>query len=288
MNSNFNDRYEGNFQTHRSERYRHPEQDRYRFDDYGSSARGGYGNEGNAGTWGNQGNEMGGSRRVPGRGWNSDTYSTSRNYGNMGSYGGAQGFGSERGGYSSQHPDESRTGYNYYSGMGSSGQARQSRGSNYGESNYRSDYRRDVYSSDRDRYGSGSSGRYGRAYGGRHASDEDRYNAGSEYYRGSSRGSYNSPNYGGYEGNYMGSGYSRSSRGDYGSGGSGSHGLYGGSGYSSEPYGMSGYYSGGYGDRNQGWNDNLSGSNYFKSENRGRTFDRDRGDDRGRSYRERY
>lgn len=279
MNSNFNDRSEGNFETRRSERYRHPERDRHRFDDYGSPARGGYGN---------QDNEIGGSRHVPNRGMNSDTYSTSRNYGNMGSYGGAQGFGSERGGYASQHPDESRAGYNYYSGMGSPGQARRSnpnRSTNYGGgSNYRSDDHRGNRDfgrnrNDRDRYDSDPSGRYHRSDRGHYGFDEDNYNAGSGAYRGSSRGGYGSPNYGGYEGNYMGSGYSRSSRGDYGS--------YGDSGYSNEPYGMSGYYSGGYGDRNQGWDDNRSSSHYFKSENRGRTFDRDSGGDRGRSYGER-
>ena len=57
------DRHEGGFHTHRSERYRHPDQDSgYRFDDYGSAAHGGYGNESYQGTWGNQGNERGGSR----------------------------------------------------------------------------------------------------------------------------------------------------------------------------------------------------------------------------------
>ena len=115
MNSNFSDDYnQGNYRTKRSDRYRHPERDsqRYRFDDYGDAAHGGYGNESYGGTFGNQGNEMAGSRNVANRGHH--TYSTSRNYGNMGSYGGAQGFGDYRGGRHPQGGD-----YNFYSGMGS-------------------------------------------------------------------------------------------------------------------------------------------------------------------------
>ncbi|GAA4437852.1 hypothetical protein GCM10023188_32530 [Pontibacter saemangeumensis] len=283
MNRNFSDRHDGSFQTHRSERYRHPEQDRYRFDDDRRTARGGYGNEGNTGTWGNRGNEMGGSR----------------NYGNMGSYGGAQGFGTSRGGYASQHPDESRSGYNYYSGMGSAGQGTRDRGGSSGggyrsEDRWGSDRNRPASSgSSRDLYGSDTFRRFGGPGQGRYDFKRDDYNAGSNSYRGSSgRGGYNSPNYGGSEGNYMGSGYSRSSQQEYNSGNRGdydSSGLYEGSGYSyDQPYGMSGYYSGGYGDRTQGWGSSRPGSNYFESENRGRTFNRDRGDSRERGYGDRY
>ena len=45
-----------------------------------------------------------------------NTWGTSRNYGNMGSYGGAQGFGSSRGGYG--HAQENRSGFDATSGHG--------------------------------------------------------------------------------------------------------------------------------------------------------------------------
>lgn len=165
MNRNQNDRQDNSrgFQTHRSERYRHPESNNnYRFDDYGSSARGGYGNEGNTGTWGNQGNEMGGSRNTA----NQDTYgtySTSRNYGNMGSYGGAQGFGTSRGGTIGQrHYGSADTDYNFDSGMGNPGEAR---GSDYSPAGRRA-Y---AYESDNNSYDSGSN----------RDSDNNRYGSGS-------------------------------------------------------------------------------------------------------------
>ncbi|MFD3001541.1 hypothetical protein ACFS7Z_14315 [Pontibacter toksunensis] len=401
MNRNQNERHDnsGGYQTHRSEKYRHPERDsntgsNYRFDDYGSSARGGYGNESHSGTWGNQGNEMAGSRNVSNRGISNDTYSTSRNYGNMGSYGGAQGFGTARGGTIAQrHYGSESTNYNFESGMGNPGEARgssyspgghrvysyerdydshgsdmgnrsygssrsgTSRGSqdynsgNYGSgqndynsygggssyssghsnqnkpgrsSNYSSDQdrdrdsdndrnrgflgneRRDSRSSDRssgsfsgsrDLYGSDTSRRFEGTSQGRYDFDQDDYNYGSGSYRDSSnrssygdnskRGSfgsdkYNSANFGGDEGSYMGSGYNRDSQDEYGSGRS----------YSSYGYGSIGGYSNDqpqpYDLTNRNSGRGSSDSNYIKSSNRGRTVDRDRGDDRDRSIGGRY
>jgi hypothetical protein len=321
MNDNFSgrdgSRGQGNFRTHRSERYRHPERDsNYDFDDYGASARGGYGNESYGGTWGNQGNEMAGSRNVT----NQDiygAYSTSRNYGNMGSYGGAQGFGTSRGGNIAQrHYGAGDTNYNFESGMGNPREARNSGYSPGGHRayGYQSDY--DSHGSgmdDDDRssdlYGSDTSRRLQGSRRDRYDFNQDDYNEGSRSYRGSGnrgssgygssfrdrdrdRGDYTSPNYGGGEGSYMGSGYRRSSQGDYGSGSSdyGSAGYYGGNSSLSndqlQPYGLSGYYGGGYGDSNAGYV--SADSNYISSLNRGRTIDRDRGDDRDRPYGGRY
>ncbi|RDV13601.1 hypothetical protein DXT99_18870 [Pontibacter diazotrophicus] len=371
MNRNQNDRQDNSrgFQTHRSERYRHPENDNnYRFDDYGSSARGGYGNEGHSGTWGNQGNEMAGSRNTA----NQDTYgtySTSRNYGNMGSYGGAQGFGTSRGGtigqrhygsadtdynfesgmgnpgeargsdyspagrrayayesdYSSRSSGNDRYGagstrgfqdnnsgnygsnqsdYNYYGGMGSPDQARQSnlnspsRGINYSPDRDNSSdndqnrgflghnrrgsrgYDRNESSSSgsHDLYGSDTSRRFEGSNQGRYNFDQDDYNSGSGSSRGNSnygssnkRGSYgsdryNSANFGGAEGSYMGSGYNRTSENEYGTSNR----------------------DGAYGDRNFNRGFVSSDNNYLASRNRGRTFDRDRGDDRDRGFGGRY
>ncbi|MFD2515351.1 hypothetical protein ACFSRY_15870 [Pontibacter locisalis] len=284
MNRNESDRYGSNqqsgYQTHRSERFRHPERSNdYRFDNYGSSARGGYGDEGHSGTWGNQGNEMGGSRNVSNRGMD-DTYSTSRNYGNMGSYGGAQGFGSARGGSPSQRQDDSGSAYRYVSGMGSpmsrnrdqeSGRSRsygyQSDYDSHG-SGFKHDANPDLYGSDTSRRFQGSDqGSYhfdrnrdqsrsgyssGSSYSGRYGSDRDRsdrdstsrssYSSGSSYSSDRDRDNYGSSNYGGSQGSYMGSGYNRTSDRDYGSGNYGSMGSYdrGSSSMSyGEPYGRS-------------------------------------------------
>lgn len=210
--------------------HQHEQRNTMRFDDYGSPARGGYGNEGRMGTFGNQGNEMGGSRD---RG-NDNTYSSSRNYGNMGSYGGAQGFGSSRGGYPSQRQQDSDMRRAFDSGMGHMGgmpdnqSGRQDRDRSQGIRDYDShgggSMVRDVnYSRNNDLYGSDSSRRF-------QGRDQDRYNFNTDN---RSR----SDNYGGSEGNYMGSGYNRTSRpGEYGAMG----GYYGGSGsYSSERYNSS-------------------------------------------------
>ncbi|PKV76129.1 hypothetical protein [Pontibacter ramchanderi] len=192
------DRHDRDFHTHRSERYRHPEQDRgYRFDDYGSAAHGGYGNESYQDTWGNQGNERGGSRNYSRTNiTDNNTYSTSRNYGNMGSYGGAQGFGDSRGGrHDSEHP--------FDSGMGQRGR--------YSEE--RRDYNR------HNRYGSSREDLYGnevsRRFEGR--AGQERYDF--------ERDDYYSSNYGDDQGNYMGSGYHRESRSRYGEGDYGSSGY---------------------------------------------------------------
>ncbi|WP_266204844.1 hypothetical protein [Pontibacter kalidii] len=223
--SNYSDRNgSSGYRTHRSDRYRFPERDSgYRFDDYGSSARGGYGNEGHTGTWGNQGNEMGGSRNTS----NQDiygTYSTSRNYGNMGSYGGAQGFGDYRGG---RHPQGND--YNFYSGMGSGSD----RGRSYGQDRqrshgYESDYdsHGSTFQNDSNSrlYGSDTSRRFQGSGQGRYDFDLDNYNRGSGSFRGSDRNRNRS--YGSSEGSYMGSGYSRTTRGDYDTGNYGSMGSY--------------------------------------------------------------
>ncbi|WP_299826502.1 hypothetical protein [uncultured Pontibacter sp.] len=259
--------------TRRSDRYRHPEQDsNYRFDDYGSAARGGYGNESYGGTWGNQGNEMAGSRNVSGRG---DTYSTSRNYGNMGSYGGAQGFGSSRGGYPSQRSSGSgaASGSQFESGMGSrQGQSGPSRQRSYGYSSdydshgtgYRHDDNPDsLYGSDVSRrFQGGNQDSYD--FGPNQMQSRSGMNNSSNYWDRDNFGSSSSGNYGGSEGNYMGSGYNRSARGsgmgDYGSMGSYNSDNYGrgsssGSNYGSSSgrggYGQSGYSSGSYGGQQQ-------------------------------------
>lgn len=222
MNRNYSghsDRDENSgYKTHRSERYRHPESSsNYRFDDYGSPARGGYGNESQGGTWGNQGNEMGGSRNVTDRGQH-DTYGSSRNYGNMGSYGGAQGFGSSRGGYTSQR----ERGHDYDSGMSNRPSGRDT----YGQRShgYESDYdsHGSTFRNDRNPnlYGSDTSRRFQGSDQGRYDFDRDNYNQGSGYSSGSQS------NYGRSQGNYMGSGYNRSSNSDYDTGNYGSMGSY--------------------------------------------------------------
>ncbi|MER2999298.1 hypothetical protein [Pontibacter populi] len=246
MNYNTPDRYDrsrGSYQTHRSERYRHPEQqsNRYRFDDYGDAAHGGYGNEGYSGTFGNQGIESGGSRHVANRG--SSTYATSQNYGNMGSYGGAQGFGSARSGYGSQ-----RT---FHSGS----QFDSGHGRNRGEAYYQREpeqHRHYGYLSDYDSHGQ-TAGNYDHDPG-----NHDLYgDYNPRRFKGADQGHYNfdrdnyqSHSYGGNRGNYMGSGYERTPRrNEYGAtqGDYGSAGQYIGRSYN-QPYGMSGYYQGGYYD----------------------------------------
>ncbi|MBC5991233.1 hypothetical protein [Pontibacter cellulosilyticus] len=306
MNTRHPEQYgEGSYQTRRSEKYRHPERDtNYRFDDYGASARGGYGNESYGGTWGNQGNEMGGSRNVSGRG---DTYSTSRNFGNMGSYGGSQGYGSSRGGYPSQRSGSSDSLYHYESGMGSgSSSGRRSYGYSSDYDSHGSGYNYDD--NPEDLYGSDVSRRFQGSDQGRYNFDRDR----SRGQRGMSdssnywdRDNYGSSNYGGSEGNYMGSGYNRSSRGssmgDYGSMGSydsgsssSSRGSYSGGDYGSrqrhDPYARdtentrihhsdSDYDY----DPNHAF-DSRKKPEFMGSRNRSRTWNRDFDQDRHRDY----
>ncbi|MDX5423100.1 MAG: hypothetical protein LPK07_06870 [Hymenobacteraceae bacterium] len=214
--------HESSFQTHRSERYRHPERDYgHRFDNYGTPARGDYGNERSQRTWGSQRNEMGTSRRyedihvTP-----YDRFEQSHNYGNMGSYGGAQGFGDIRGGHhDSGHPYDSGTGSSrrYSEGRSLSSGYGGNRGEsrNYGRSNQRQDDygRRSYYDADReDLYGREASRRF------QGSREHDRYDF--------ERDDYYSSNYGDDQGNYMGSGYHRTSRGKYGPGDYGSAGFY--------------------------------------------------------------
>ncbi|MEJ8757015.1 hypothetical protein WG947_08415 [Pontibacter sp. H259] len=249
MNYNESDRYnrqQRNYQPNRSEQYRQPGQRnrQYHFDDYGDAAHGGYGNEGYSGTWGNQGNERGGSRNVANRGLS--TYDTGRNYGNMGSYGGAQGFGSTRGGFSNQR--SSHAGSQFDSGHGRQAYANQDRGydqpRHYG---YQSDYDSHGQNSENYRYNRSNRNIYS-DYPTRRYQDTGHTRQGYE------RDNYSTGGFGRDRGNYMSSGYERnprrseygSTRGDYGSArqyigrSSGS--------FSDEPYGMSGYYRGGYND----------------------------------------
>ncbi|WP_242917638.1 hypothetical protein [Pontibacter liquoris] len=246
--SDYND-YSGNFQTHRSERYRHPEEDSsYR----SGQSRGGYDSERYGDSY--RQHDMDRPRNVANRSMNEDTYSTSRNFGNMGSYGGAQGFGTSRGG---QHPlqQNDSSGYDYYSGMGSRG----------------------SYDTDNDRYGRGNDRGMRANEGNRDMYDRDS----SRGYQGSSQGRYSSDrddDYnthsfgGGSRGNYMGSGYDRTSggenRGMMGQGRSGMGTMYNrgryqeGSRYN-DPSGRGSFSRGG-----------SSDSDYIQSSNQGRTFDR--------------
>ncbi|WP_018478647.1 hypothetical protein [Pontibacter roseus] len=208
--------HEGDFHTHRSDRYRHPESDsNYGHNAYGSSARGGYGHQGNyrAGGRGNYSNI-----NIT----DSDTYSTSRNYGNMGSYGGAQGFGDIRGGrHTSDHP--------FDSGMGSS-QAYMGRERE--RETDRGDNPRGYSSFGNESYSRGGS--YGRGqsgYGGRNQEDLYGHDT-SRRFQGSAgqsrydfeRDDYYSSNYGDDQGNYMGGGYHRMTQSNYGAGDYGSSG----------------------------------------------------------------
>lgn len=216
-------RHEGDFHTHRSERYRHPEHDsNYRFENYGSSARGGYGNEGDWDTWGNQGDERGGARRnytdinITDR----DTYSTSRNYGNMGSYGGAQGFGDIRGGHhDASHPFDSGTGSSYSSserdyhprGYSSFGNESYDRGGKHGGDRYGYGSERYSRHDQGDLYGHDLPRRF------QSSGRQDRYDF--------ERDNYYSSDYGDDQGNYMGGGYHRETRSRYGEGDYGSSGY---------------------------------------------------------------
>ncbi len=258
MNSNYSGQ-EGNYRTRRSERYRHPEQEQdYRYDDYGSSGRGGYGNERYSGTFGNQGDEGAGSRSDYQN--NDNQYSSSRNYGNMGSYGGAQGFGSATGGYPSQRVSSRRIydsgGYTDFNTQFDSGMGR-SQNDNYRNDRDDNRGRSQNYRSDNNSYGRGSSGNdYNRDLYGSESEVERRF-------QGSDQGRYHfgedqndSPNYGGSRGNYMGSGYDRSSRqGRYNSLNEHYEATSGQSNgnLGEEPYGMSGYYQGGYGSGSSGY-----------------------------------
>lgn len=304
MNTNQPDQYgmQGGYRTHRSERYRHPERDSsYRFDDYGSSARGGYGNESYSGTWGNQGNEMGGSRNVSGRG---EMYSTSRNFGNMGSYGGAQGFGSSRGRYPSQRQGSSDSYYHYESGMGprsGSSSGRRSFGYSSDYDSHGTGYRHDD--NPEDLYGSDVSRRFQGSDQDRYRFDRDRSQSRSGMSDSSNywdRDNFGSSSYGGSEGSYMGSGYSRSTRGS-------AMGDYGSMGSYDSGYGSMGRSGGGYGERqrhdpyardtentrihhpdsdydydpNHAF-DTRKRPEFLGSHNRGRTWDRDREGERFR------
>lgn len=186
------------FHTRRSERYRHPEQDSgHRFEDYGSSARGDYGNESRRGSWGNQGSETGGSRRYTDINVTPyDRFEQSRNYGNMGSYGGAQGFGDIRGGrHDDSHP--------YDSGIGSQRRQGDEQRGLFGDRNRRSSDREDLYGHDTSRRFQGSD-------------RQNRYDF--------ERDDYFSSNYGDDQGNYMG-GHQRESESRYGTGDYGSSGF---------------------------------------------------------------
>ncbi|MFD2245415.1 hypothetical protein [Pontibacter ruber] len=241
---------QGGYRTRRSEEYRHPEMHSgHHMEDYGSSARGGYGNEGNRNTYSNQGNQMSGSRNFSRVNiTDDDTYSTSRNYGNMGSYGGAQGFGDVRGGYSSQRHYDSDTNYKFDSGMGSPREARSHHYSPAGHPAYQnrssSEQRNQGWvsgqrsGSDRDLYGSYANREFQGQRQGRYDFERDEYT---------------SPSYGGDRGQYIGSGYDRYTQGDYGPsiGNYGTHGIVE-RGSAGMPYGMSGYYSGGYGPQDYG------------------------------------
>ncbi len=223
MNRNQSDQYNRNeeFHTNRSDRYRHPERSSgYQFDDYGTSARGGYGNESYGGTWGNQGNEMGGSRNFSDR----DRGSMHRS-----NFPEDRGYSSRNRDYSPQRSQGSNTLYHYESGS-DRGSGRSSGQRSFGYSSdydsHGSGYRHD--SNPKDLYGSDVSRRF-------QGSDHDRYHIDRDRMQNRSRGMGDSSNYwdrdnfgsSGYdrsEGNYMGSGYERSSRGsrlgDYGSMGS--------------------------------------------------------------------
>ncbi|MBC5772991.1 hypothetical protein H8S95_02860 [Pontibacter sp. KCTC 32443] len=255
MNYNERDRYgrdRDSYQTHRSERYRHPDQDMSssRSSDYRSSDRDrdrtSYSNEFYRSS----------QRRSP-QDWDPQhvanrgltTYDTARNYGNMGSYGGAQGFGSERGGFS--HHRSSDMGSEFESGMGESRYSDRGRGQSASQGRrygYQSDYDSHGQNSDNYRYEDSSRSQHDN-YTSRRRQDPDHSRPGYE------RGDYNTRSFGGDRGKYMGSGYERTprsneygaTRGDYGSAGQYMGTRFGGSSYD-EPYGMSGYYRGGYGD----------------------------------------
>ena len=251
MNYNQN-RYDADrdsYNTNRPERYRQPEQgtERNTFDNYRSEGRGNvsYGNDFYRSS----------QRRSP-QDWNPEhianrgmsTYDTARNYGNMGSYGGAQGFGSERGGY--PHHRTTDIGSEFESGMGEQHYGNQNQGRRSDQNRrygYQSDYDSHGQNSDNYRYERSNEGLYD-DYASRRYRDTGHRGAGYE------RDSYTTHSFGGDRGNYMGSGYERTARnteygatqGDYGKAGQ-YMGRFSSSTYD-EPYGMSGYYRGGYND----------------------------------------
>ncbi len=202
-----------------------------------------YGNRNRNRDFDSQGNDMGSN--FPRRESRQDiygTYSTSMNYGNMGSYGGAQGFGDMRGGTPSQRHYDSDTHYNFDSGMGSPQHAREEGYTPGGHRTY-------GYQSDYDSHGMGSSSNRN-ARREMHGPDETRrFQSSQQDHYNSNRDEYRSPNYGGPRG-YMSSGYDRTTRGES-QGDYGSLGRYESNRYD-EPYGMSGYYRGGYGPSSYG------------------------------------
>lgn len=190
--------HEGVFHTHRSERYRHPEQEHgNRFDEHGASARSAYGNERSLRHYTD-------INVTP-----YDRFEQSRNYGSMGSYGGAQGFGDIRGGHhDSNHPFDSGTGEQRRYGQQRQGPSgyREDREEhrNYGRSRGWDRDREDLYGHEVSRRFQGSQG-------------QQRYDF--------ERDDYYSSNYGDDQGNYMGSGYHRSTESRYGTGDYGSSGF---------------------------------------------------------------
>ena len=225
MNSFQSDRNNSPYNTNRSDRNRHPEhREGMRFDDYGSPARGGYGNEGRMGTFGNQGNEMGGSRN---RG-NDNTYSSSYNYGTKDRYG------TSESGFPSHSRQEQRMRHSFESGMGPMGGIPDNLPT-----------RSHGYESDFDSHGGSSRVRdinYKRDTG----KFKGKFDHDQEWY------SSENPTYS--EGHYMGSSYNRNIRPDeFGS----KDGNYG----SSSAYSFERYNSPDY--RNRGYHENYSSNSRF-------------------------
>ncbi|MFT2007783.1 hypothetical protein ACMA1I_03845 [Pontibacter sp. 13R65] len=245
------------FHTRRSERYRHPEQQHSTYSpqqerrgSYVSPDQGQYRSRSN---YGFQGDALGGYGSQLDQ---DNSYSSSRNYGNMGSYGGAQGYGSSRGGYGSQHNQHDNDSRFYDSGRrnmydnnrnsgyagsqrygGTSGYSNQgwednrgSRGNQFNRGSNRTSASQDLYGSDTSRRFQGSR--------------QNSYDFNDSDYN-----SYRDRNQEAGYGYYMGSNSDRISRGDYGS----NDGNYGSLRRPGEeqnkPYGLSGYYSGGYGEQ---------------------------------------
>ena len=93
----------------------------YRFDDY-RTVRDDYNfRPDNENNYRNRGQNYADERENRGRADQRNTQGGSNNYGNMGSYGGAQVFGSSRSGYSSQRHPEHRSGFDATSGHGPQG-----------------------------------------------------------------------------------------------------------------------------------------------------------------------
>jgi hypothetical protein len=301
MNRNDSDQYghdqNNGFHTHRSERYRHPESSRgYHSDNYGSPMGGEYGQERSTRTWSSQVNEK------PG-------YS---DYGSKSSYGSSTGYGSSERNYPSQNQYKSDSFYHYDSGLGSQDRGGQDRGySSEGHRafGYQSDY--DSHGSgfrndsNPDLYGDNVSRRFQGSDQGSYHFDRDRdrqHRAGSQFDRsssgrfGDSGMSSQSSGYDSSEGNYMGSGYSRTSNQDYGSGNYGSMGSYDRGSSDSSYRDTSGRGGSNYNrdyardtentriqhpDSHYDYDPNHSfdvtkDKNYITSHNRNRRFDRDR------------